>query len=330
MLKVALVGVGSMGSGHYDQYKKMQDVQLVALCDIREERIAEKCKEIGARGYTNMDALLAHEELDFVDIVTPSDTHIDLAVKALEKGISVLCEKPAALSIGDIQRVYQCARDHHAIFMAAHVLRFWPEYQWLKNAIQQENHGKLLNLTMVRRGGKPTGSWDNWMMSRERSGVGPYDLHIHDVDLMVHMLGKPEGCLHCNLHQEKADGEIKTSMIDSVYTYPGNVHVHIQGGWCSGKIPFIMKYEALFDDGMAIFENGKLTWYPNDQESYEIKPEACTPGHEPEMYTDGQGYYNEIRYFKRCLEENLQPDMVKEEELITVLELLESATGIHR
>ena len=142
--------------------------------------------------------------------------------------------------------------------------------------------------------------------------------------MMVYMLGKPE---NANTFHVFEDNQV--CMAHSLYAYPNGVKVFVEGGWVS-TLPFEMSYEALFEKGLAQFQNEKLTWYPCDGEAREITPEECAAHQVPEMYTDSQGYYNEIRYFVHCLENNQEPTVVKEEELITVLELIENTTGEKR
>ena len=128
MLKVGLVGVGGISGAHIPAWEEMADAELVALCDIRSERM-EKFSE--KRCYTDFDEMLANEELDILDICLPTYLHADFAVKAMEKGINVITEKPISLKEEDIDRVYKTAEKNNVKFMVAQVLRFWPEYELL-------------------------------------------------------------------------------------------------------------------------------------------------------------------------------------------------------
>ena len=124
MLKVALVGVGGISGAHIPAWNNMDDAALVALCDIREQQMERYPAQ---RHYTDFDTMLQNEQIDILDICLPTYLHADYAVKALEKGIHVLCEKPISLKQEDVQRVYRTAQEHGVRFMVAQVLRFWPE-----------------------------------------------------------------------------------------------------------------------------------------------------------------------------------------------------------
>ena len=94
MLKVAVVGVGGISGAHIPAWEEMKVAELVALCDIRPERME---KYVGKRCYTDIDELLKNEELDILDICLPTYLHADVACKAMDLGINVITEKPISL-----------------------------------------------------------------------------------------------------------------------------------------------------------------------------------------------------------------------------------------
>ena len=191
MLKVALVGVGGISGAHIPAWESMDDAELVAICDIRPERMENYPDK---RHYTDFDEMLEKEDVDILDICLPTFLHADFAVKAMEKGINVICEKPISLKREDVQRVYSTAKKNNVCFMIAQVLRFWPEYEVVKSIYDSGKYGKLLSASMRRLGGIPKWSWDDWMRDEKRSGLVPFDLHIHDLDFIVYAFGKPEKC----------------------------------------------------------------------------------------------------------------------------------------
>lgn len=136
MLKVAVVGVGGISGAHIPVWEEMEDAELIALCDIRPEQM-EKYENI--KHYTDFEEMLNNEEIDILDICLPTFLHADYAVKAMERGINVICEKPISLNEEDIDRVYSTAEKYNVKFMVAQVLRFWPEYELLKEIYDTKN-----------------------------------------------------------------------------------------------------------------------------------------------------------------------------------------------
>ena len=91
MLKIGLVGVGGISGAHIPAWEEMENAQLVALCDIRPERM-EKYPD--KRHYTDFDEMLEKEEFDIIDICLPTYLHADFAVKAMEKVIPATISTP--------------------------------------------------------------------------------------------------------------------------------------------------------------------------------------------------------------------------------------------
>ena len=140
------------------------------------------------------------EDLDILDICLPTFLHADYSIKAMEKGMHVICEKPISLHAEDVERIYSTAHQINVKFMVAQVLRFWPEYELLKELYDSQKYGKLLSASLTRLGGIPKWSWDNWMRDEKRSGLVPFDLHIHDLDFIIYAFGTPN---HMQKHRSK-------------------------------------------------------------------------------------------------------------------------------
>ena len=126
-------------------------------------------------------------------------------VRAMKKGIHVLCEKPISLKEEDVRMLYDAAEKNNVFFMVAHVIRFWPEYMKLKEIHDSGKYGKLLSGSMKRLSAKPKWSWDNWMSDPERSGMVPYDLHIHDLDFMMYTFGNPTKVVPYRVNRPEQD-----------------------------------------------------------------------------------------------------------------------------
>ena len=129
MLKIGLVGCGGISGVHVPAWDKMDDAQLVAVCDIRPEK-AERYP--GHKIYTDFDKMLEENDFDIIDICLPTFLHCEFAVKAMKKGINVLSEKPISLKESDVGLLFSTAKENGVKYMVAQVLRFWNEYEALK------------------------------------------------------------------------------------------------------------------------------------------------------------------------------------------------------
>lgn len=311
MLKVGLVGVGGISGAHIPVWEEMENAELVALCDIRPERME---KYSGKRCYTDFDEMLANEELDILDICLPTYLHADFAVKAMEKGINVITEKPISLKEEDVERVYGAAEKNNVKFMVAHVLRFWPEYELLKEIYDSKRYGKLLSGTMIRLGGYPKWSWDGWMMDEKRSGMVPFDLHIHDLDFMVYAFGLPKVSYQYRSKLPNQD------YISLVYDF-GDFSINSEASWYSASYPFTAEFRFQFEDAVVASEKGKMMIYLKDDEKIDLSQEAEGDTGNINL-PKSNAYANEIIYFADCVENNKPVDKFRPEELSCVLRIL--------
>lgn len=311
MLKVGLIGVGGISGAHIPVWESMEEVELTALCDIRQERMEPYPKQ---HHYSDLDEMLKNEELDILDICLPTYLHADYAVRAMEKGIHVLCEKPVSLKPEDVERVYSTAHRMQVSFMVAHVLRFWPEYMLLKELYDTQKYGKLLSGYMSRVSQTPPWSWDNWMKDENRSGLVPFDLHIHDLDFMVYAFGKPEKVNSNRIKRPEQD------CINAVYEYP-EFYIETESAWYAGAYPFEARYRFQFEKAVVSFENGKCMIYEENGQITDLT-EGATGDTGDINLPKSDAYGNEIRYFTDCVLEKKFPEKVKAEELGTMLEIL--------
>ena len=311
MLKVAVVGVGGISGAHIPAWEEMKDAELVALCDIRPERME---KYEGKRCYTDIDELLKNEELDILDICLPTYLHADVACKAMELGINVITEKPVSLKNEDVERVYACAEKNGVKFMVAQVLRFWPEYELLKEIYDTKKYGKLLSGTMTRLGCYPKWSWDGWMMDEKRSGLVPFDLHIHDLDFMVYAFGEPKVA-----HQFRSKLPDQ-DFISLTYDF-GDFFINTEASWYATSYPFTAEFRFQFEDAVVANENGKMMIYLRDDEKIDLSQDAEGDTGAINL-PKSDAYANEINYFADCVKNNKPVDKVKPSELSCVLNIL--------
>lgn|SRR5690554_3961694 len=299
MLKVGLIGIGFMGRGHLDIYMQLAEeghpVELVAICDIDEDKFQGKFLpgniDVGNQKYdfskynlyTDIDEMLEKEELDYVDIALPTYLHAEATIKALNKGIHVLCEKPMALNPDECQAMIDAADANGKKLMVAQCLRFWPEYEYLKRCVDSGEYGKVVSGYFFRGGTTPKWSYNNWLLKKEKSGGVLLDQHVHDVDTINWLFGTPRkvSTMARNVFPESGYDAVSTN-----YIYDDMV-INAQDDWTinSTDFGFEMTFRVNFEKATLIYEKGKLTVYPHEDKSFT-----------PEL-EEGSGYYREIRYF---------------------------------
>ncbi len=312
MLKVALVGVGGISGVHIPAWNNMEDAELVALCDIRSERLK---KYLDKRCYNNFDRMLENEEIDILDICLPTYLHVEYAMKALKKGINVICEKPLSLNADDIEMLYRTAEENGVKIMAAQVIRFWREYIMLKNIYETNKYGKLLSGSMSRLGCRPMSSWNDWMLDEELSGLVPFDLHIHDADFLYYCFGFPKKTTKFRSKRPEQD------YLEVIYEFD-DFFVTADASWFASPYPFRATFRFQFENAVVAYENGKMTVYERDGGAFDVTELTGDSGVLGLPKSDA--YAEEIRYFTDCVKLDKKTDKVPSDQLREVIRLLKS------
>ena len=314
MLKIAIVGIGGISAVHINGWKKVEDAQIVAMCDVRAEKVDPAATEAKAKAYYDLDTMLAEETFDVLDICTPTYLHKDHALKGMTSGHHVLVEKPISLHKEDVEILYRKAAECGVKFMVAHVIRFWNEYCVLKKYIDNHTFGKVLSGNFYRLSEVPRWSWDNWMSDSSRSGLVPFDLHIHDLDFMVYVFGKPK-----IVHSFRGRGE-NQDYIHAIYDY-GDFFISGEASWFNCPYPFKNGFRVQFENGIIEYADGVVTLYKKDGEKEILQADNQGADTGINVPTN-DAYGTEIQYFADCVAQKISADKVKPDELVTVLDLI--------
>lgn len=313
MIRVGLIGIGGMGGTHFNCYKNIKDAEIVAVCDVRTDMAKEKVKNENIHIYESYDELLEKENLDYVDICTPSYMHHDMSIKALEKGLHVLCEKPMSLSSKDAEEIIEAAEKSGKTFMTAHVVRFMTPYIILKNVIDSKELGNLVHLDMDRISTMPDWSWDDWMRDLSKSGGTPMDLSIHDIDFIQYTLGEPKNISGIYRKLRNNNDYIVSEMIYDNFT------VSVKGAWYNYDIPFHSDYTAVFSNGVLEYKNNKIT-----KNGKEIEMNLSDVSEDTGINISGvDGYGGEIEYFISCIKNGTKPQIVTPQSSMTSINIVE-------
>ncbi len=184
MIRVGVVGVGSMGFNHvrvYSELAREGKVELAGIADANFERAKEVAKKFGTIPYADYREL-AKEELDAVSIAVPTSLHRQVALEFIERGTSVLVEKPIADTIENAEAIIKAAEKRGATLMVGHIERFNPAVLKLKELIQRGELGDIVTISAKRVGP---------MAARIRDVGIIIDLGVHDIDVISYLFGEP-------------------------------------------------------------------------------------------------------------------------------------------
>ncbi len=265
MVRVGIAGIGFMGMIHYLNYLKLGSAKVTALCETNQRRLSGDWTDIkgnfgpagqmmdlsGIETYTELDQMFADPDIDVVDVCLPPAFHADVAVRALEAGKHVFCEKPMALDVESTERMVAAADASGKTLMIGHVLPLLPEYQFAVDAQRSGKYGKLLGGQFRRVISDP--QWLPHFYDPDRVGGPMLDLHVHDAHFIRLLFGMP-------------------TAVDTQGRWRGEVLEYFQSQFHFGDTGFVVSatsgvinqqgrsflhgYEIHFEEATIVFEFG--------------------------------------------------------------------------
>jgi predicted dehydrogenase len=325
-VNVVVVGLGFIGLTHLKSYQQIESAVIFGVCSQKRLPVEGVLPGISGnlagadavildrsvKAYRDLNEVLVDPEVDLVDICVPTTLHHAYAIAALNAGKHVICEKPLARTSALAREIVDAARAAKGFCMPAMCLRFWPEWAWLKEAVERKTYGRVLAARFRRVSELPAWSCEHYSDGK-RSGGALLDLHIHDTDFVQFLFGKPLNIFSTGLSRF-------TGAIDHVvtqYQVAGGAVVHAEGSWLMAKgHGFSMAYNVNFEGATAHYElagsTGKLCLFENGQMPQTIKCE------------NPDGYVCELRYMIECILENRRPALVTMEDGLSAIKICEA------
>jgi len=323
MIAVGVIGLGMMGLTHLDVYAKRTDVRIAVIADANPDRLSGKERAGGniegqaqsgidltqVRQYNEGKDLINDNKVELVDICLPTPMHREYTEAALRAGKHVLVEKPLGRTAADAVKVADSAKKAKGLCMVAMCIRFWPGWDWLKNAIENQTYGSVLAAFFRRVAEHPGGPFYS---NGELCGGALLDLHVHDTDIVQYYFGIPKAV--SSRGYSKVTGEI--DHVITQYHYDDVPLVTAEGGWVMAEgFGFKMQYTVNFERATATFEF--------DGENHLMLYE---PGKKPQELNVGSetGYEREIAYFLNCVQKNEKPSVVTLDDAVNSLKIVEA------
>ncbi|NMB20752.1 MAG: Gfo/Idh/MocA family oxidoreductase [Firmicutes bacterium] len=191
-LKIGIIGCGGIANGkHMPSLAKLENVEMVAFCDIEVARAEKAAQDYGVQGsrvYEDYRELLDKESLDVVHICTPNNSHAEITVASLEAGMHVMCEKPMAKTAAEAREMLAAAERTGKKLTIGYQSRYRSDSEYLKKACERGDLGEIYmaKARALRRRAVPT--WGVFL-DEEKQGGGPLiDIGTHALDLTLWMM----------------------------------------------------------------------------------------------------------------------------------------------
>lgn len=177
-LKVAVVGCGFWGLNHARVLKELEGAELVAVSDVDPARAKQAGARYGVPWFTENEELFKRSGAEAVTICTPSSTHVEVALQAIEHGLNLFVEKPLASTAEEALKVVKAAEEGGVKLMVGHIERFNPGVRRVKSILREGGVGDVVLMSSRRVSAWPARVGDVGVVK---------DLAVHDLDVMRYL-----------------------------------------------------------------------------------------------------------------------------------------------
>lgn len=187
-LKGICIGLGYFSQFHLEAWKRIENVEITAVCDsnIEKAKLAANAYTITSF-YSNVEEMLSVEKPDFIDIITPPETHYELCLLAIKYGVHIICQKPLAPTLVEAEEIATAIQNSDIRMMVHENFRFQPWHREIKILLDQKAIGEKLhtiNLRMRMGDGWQEDAYMNRQpYFREMERLLMYETGIHFIDV---------------------------------------------------------------------------------------------------------------------------------------------------
>ena len=282
-VKLAVIGVGAMGSLHARDILILSNTELVAVCDTNPQRAETIAQACGCKKFSDYRKMLDQTDLDGVIIATPHNGHPPISIDCLQRGYHVLTEKPIATNLADAQKMvsaYHSALNKYPALQFAIMfqMRTYGHWRKVKELIDNGDLGKLVRATWIITDWFRTQSYyDNgeWRATWAGEGGGVLlNQSSHNLDLLQWFVGMPQRLTASaalgKYHNIEVEDEVSACM-----EYQNGMIAHFITS--TAESPGSNRLEIVGEGGKLIVEDGRLTLWKNQNSMLEQIRSAADP-----------------------------------------------------
>ena len=187
MIRVAVIGCGKIGERHLNTYRRIEGVNIAAVCDINGALAEKVANSYNAISYNNYKKVLRNKTIDAVDVCVPTAIHHKVILEALDRGKAVFCEKPLSHKFEYAKQIEKKQKETGSVVMVGYLYRFHPSFQRLKKALEDNTIGDPY-FAIFRIGGR--GGWRAWKHQKDKGGGAMLEMLVHILDLANYCFGE--------------------------------------------------------------------------------------------------------------------------------------------
>jgi predicted dehydrogenase len=201
-LRIGIIGCGRISVMHLVPAQMLEEVELVACCDIKKDRADETAEKYGIKAYYSYEEMLDNEKLDAVHICLPHNLHTKAACYVFEKGVSVLSEKPMDVDYASAENAVKLAKEKGVLYGVILQCRYNNAAQLVKNAAKSGKLGKIISARSTLTWTRPDSYYkeSDWKGTWDKEGGGVViDQAIHSIDLVNWIVDSEVESVSCSM-----------------------------------------------------------------------------------------------------------------------------------
>ena len=309
-LQIAILGAGTIGTIHGLASLETDAVRVHSVWNRTPAGARGLAERVGARAVEDLDTALSSPEVDAVLVATPTHLHAEHALAAIAAGKHVLCEKPLTRDVPTAEGVVGAADRAGVRLLVGHVVRFFPEYVRLRDAVRGGEVGEPAMVRLSRMASFPRGSGD-WHADVARSGGVVLDMAIHDLDWLLWTLGPAERVYARGIHAQTP--HLLDYALITVRMASGAI-AHVEASWAEPE-GFRVCGEVAGDRGLLTFDSAESTAYALDLR----EPPETPPGvNVPTSYTARSPYVLQLEHWAGVIRGEEAPICTPEDALASL------------
>ena len=318
-LRIGIIGCGRISVMHLVPAQESERAELVACCDIKQERADETAKKYGIKAYYDYEEMLDSEKLDAVHLCLPHYIHSKVAMAAFERGVNVLTEKPMDVDLASAETAVAKAKEKGVLYGVILQCRYNNAAKLVKKAVESGKLGKVISARSTLTWTRPDSYYQesDWKGTWDKEGGGVViDQAIHSIDLVNWILNSEVQSVSCSMANRGHSIVKVEDSAEGLITYKNGVRY---GFYCMNNYGCDEPIEI-----KLYCEKGKVTFGYDDAyiEYFDGSTEEAHQDQNTVEYEGGKDYWGfqhgrQIeQFYKACLgEESL--DISGEEALKT-------------
>ncbi|SHI83492.1 Predicted dehydrogenase [Clostridium amylolyticum] len=319
--RVGIIGCGNIFPMHALSVKGLENAEIIAVCDIKEERAKAKSEEFNCNYYLDYKDMLLKEDLDVIHICLPHYLHAPVAIATAKAGVHVLTEKPMSIKLEDAEEMIKTAKENHVTLGVIFQNRYNPGSQLIKKTLESGALGSIISgkLAVTWNRSDEYYSKSDWKGTWDKEGGGVIiDQAIHTMDLMRWFIDSEIDFIDATIKnraheiiqvEDSAEGIIKykngvLTSFHAVNYYGYDAPVEIELYCENGTAKMVADRASVkFNDGREyIADNNpsEVFFYGNGAKGYW-----------------GVSHVKQIKNFYSCLSAGTEPEITGEEAIKT-------------